>query len=229
MTLTLRQFESPKIRKHCTQSCAGHFRKRSEASREKTRQSMKGRPSPKKGTRFHRESTPEEKRARERTCDFCKCSFYAHDRKFCSQKCWQDSVASHRTEREIYKHACQFKFNVYDYPETFDLSMLTEHGWYRAANRGNNLDGVSRDHMISITEGFKRKIDPKIISHPANCMLVLHRFNQRKNTKSSITIEELQERITQFTSRYPSSLRDPFATRAFVGANPTRDSLPVTT
>ena len=198
LLLTEREFASPKRRKHCTQKCASHLRKHSEISREKTRQSLLGRPSHKKGTG-----------GQEQTCNHCSVIFKTQKtktpRKFCTNECYKLFHKDKRTERENFKCACQFKFNVYDYPDNFDLSLIAEHGWYRASNRGNNLNGVSRDHMLSIAEAFKRGIDPELIAHPANCALVLHRLNQRKNTKSTITVEELQQRITQFSSRYPSS------------------------
>jgi hypothetical protein len=58
-------------------------------------------------------------------------------------------------------------------------------------NKNNNLGGVSRDHMFSVREGFEMGIDTKIISHPANCRLMVHTENISKNKKSILTIEEL--------------------------------------
>jgi hypothetical protein len=86
--------------------------------------------------------------------------------------------------------ACRFNFNVYDYPTCFDLKLLEEYGWYTASNRGNNLDGISRDHSYSVREGFRNNIDPKIISHPANCVLMRQNENSKKKTKCNITIGE---------------------------------------
>ena len=68
--------------------------------------------------------------------------------------------------------------------------------------KNNNLDGVSRDHMFSVREGFEKGIDPKIISHPANCRLMIHNENISKNKKSFITIEELLDRIEKFEQKY---------------------------
>jgi hypothetical protein len=101
-----------------------------------------------------------------------------------------------------YRARCSFTFNVYDYPEEFDLSLLETFGWYKAANRGNNLNGISRDHMFSVKEGFERGIDPLILSHPANCCLLRHNDNVSKNKKSSITLEELMHRIEIWNSKY---------------------------
>ena len=49
--------------------------------------------------------------------------------------------------------------------------------------------------MVSIKTGFDLGINPEIIKHPANCKIMLHKQNQSKREKSSITIEELLERI----------------------------------
>ena len=71
-----------------------------------------------------------------------------------------------------------------------------------AANRGNNLNGTSRDHIFSIKEGFIQGINPEIISHPANCELVRQIENSLKNSKCGITLEALLERINEFEERF---------------------------
>jgi hypothetical protein len=82
----------------------------------------------------------------------------------------------------------------------------SEYGWYAAKNRGDNLNGCSRDHLYSVYDGFKNKIDPKIISHPANCEIKPHKENQHKHSKSSITIEQLLERISDFEKQYGTTI-----------------------
>lgn len=52
--------------------------------------------------------------------------------------------------------------------------------------------------MLSVREGFELGIDPKLISHPANCRLMKHTDNISKNKKSVITVEELLEKIKEF-------------------------------
>lgn len=103
---------------------------------------------------------------------------------------------------EFYKPGCNFKFNISDFVEEFDFSLVEKHGWYKPTNRGNNLMGISRDHLYSVRDGFINKIDPKIISHPANCELMLHIQNSKKNSNSSITFEELLDRIKKWELRY---------------------------
>lgn len=121
---------------------------------------------------------------------------------FCDRKCKTIFYKDKRTELENYKNECKFSFAINSYPNEFDFNLIEKYGWYKAKNKGDNLTGVSRDHMFSITEGFKNKIDPKLISHPANCKLMIHTNNQLKNSKCSISIEELIERIKDWNIKY---------------------------
>lgn len=101
-----------------------------------------------------------------------------------------------------YKQLCQFRFNLSDYQNEFNFNLIQKYGWYSATNKGNNLKGVSRDHKYSINEGFKNKIDPYYISHPANCELLQHNKNFLKNSKCSITIEKLIKKIEYWNKKY---------------------------
>ncbi len=111
--------------------------------------------------------------------------------------CW-DCWIPNKNSYQDYKNKCQFKFNVYDYPNKFDLSLIDKYGWYLAFNRGNNLKGVSRDHVISINYGFKHNISSEIISHPANCKLILQNENSSKHVKCGMTLRELKKLIDNF-------------------------------
>ncbi len=101
-----------------------------------------------------------------------------------------------------YRNACKFNFNLADYPNEFNFQLVEEYGWYKAKNNGDNLTGISRDHMYSVAEGYKNKISPELLSHPANCKLMQHTLNKKKNTNCSITIEELYNRIEQWNIKY---------------------------
>lgn len=46
-------------------------------------------------------------------------------------------------------------------------------------------------------------VDPEIVAHPANCQLLLQSDNSRKKTHSSITLEELVKRISEFKHVWP--------------------------
>lgn len=118
---------------------------------------------------------------------------------------YHDSV---KIKYETYRTRCKFKFNVYDYPDEFDLSLIEKFGWYspngfKFKNKKPNLNGVSRDHQLSIFEGFKNNINPKIMSHPANCKIVEHyKENASKGSKSSFDDEELERRIRLWNKKY---------------------------
>ena len=108
-----------------------------------------------------------------------------------------------------FRDSCRFNFNPYMYPEWFEdgLQLLAEFDWYRTqgskGNKSANPNGVSRDHMISVSDGFKHGIDPDLLRHPANCALILQRENSRKKSTSTITLDQLKERIALFERMYP--------------------------
>lgn len=97
-----------------------------------------------------------------------------------------------------YRQQCRFKFNLEDFPQEFDLNLIEEFGWYSEENQ----NGVSRDHMVSISFGWKRDIPPKIISHPANCNLLLYEDNKEKGWRSSFNYGELIKRISAWNKNY---------------------------
>lgn len=118
--------------------------------------------------------------------------------KFCTRTCWANYTEKTKEPFLLYRQRCNFDFKIEDYPDKFDLTLVEQYGWYSPANKRNNLNGVSKDHMVSVKTGFELGIDPNVIKHPANCKLMLHRENQNKNSKSSITVEDLLERINHW-------------------------------
>jgi hypothetical protein len=107
-----------------------------------------------------------------------------------------------------YSYACRFNFGISSYPEWFRSAsdLITQYGWYSTpgSNRKGitNTNGISRDHMVSVHYGYVNNISPEIIRHPANCALMPHSINNSKNNNSSITIDELLQRIQKFNSLY---------------------------
>jgi hypothetical protein len=89
-------------------------------------------------------------------------------RSYCSRSCAtrfsQTHVEKRKQAREKrpalinYRKDCAFKFNLADYPDEFDFKLIEQYGWYSAKNRGNNLTGVSRDHLVSIRYGFDNNV-----------------------------------------------------------------------
>ena len=133
-------------------------------------------------------------------CKECEgvISYVKRDQVFCDIDCKRKYDRRNMSKYQIYWQECQFKFNLKEYPDEFDFSLIEQHGWYSPTNKNNNLDGVSRDHILSIRDGFEMKIDPEIISHPANCQLLKHTDNISKNRKSDVTIEELMSKIERW-------------------------------
>ena len=123
-------------------------------------------------------------------------------RKYCSDRCLKEYKRRNMTEYQKYKSDSLFKFNLADYSDEFDFSLIRKYGWYSPTNKNNNLNGVSRDHIFSVKEGFELKIDPLLLAHPANCRLMIHNDNISKNKKSDITYEELLKRIEVFEKKY---------------------------
>ena len=94
-----------------------------------------------------------------------------------------------------------FRFNLFDYPNLFDLDILKQIGWVSfGGKRGGhkNADGLSRDHRVSVNDAKKFNYDPYYISHPLNCELMPHIKNNKKKTKSSISYEELVRLVNEY-------------------------------
>lgn len=112
-----------------------------------------------------------------------------------------------KTLKERYYSSARFKFNVYNFPNEFDLNLIEQYGWYtcpgkKRKNSNKNINGVSRDHIISVSYGYKNNIDPKIISHPANCRIIKHSENKKKSTDCQMTIDELLSKIEIWNKKY---------------------------
>jgi hypothetical protein len=141
-----------------------------------------------------------------KVCPQCKKEYETHlkKQKFCSERCGFNSRVRDKASYNYYRGQCKFKFALQNFPNEFDFSLIRQNGWYYPPNRGNNLSGISRDHMVSVKYGFANKIPPEIISHPANCQLLVAEKNWSKNYKCSMTIDELYERINLWDEKYQS-------------------------
>lgn len=102
----------------------------------------------------------------------------------------------------VYRKECQFKFSLKDFPKEFDFELLQRQGIYKAKNRGDNIQGVSRDHQFSVKEGFRQKVDPYFISHPANCQLLIQTENESKGSRCIFSLEELKKRVKEWNGKY---------------------------
>jgi len=130
-------------------------------------------------------------------CKFCNQNFLTTTRvqvcKNCQYLKWKNN-----------KNQYSFKFNIFDYPDLFDLDQLKLLGWVSfGGKRGGkkNFQGLSRDHRVSVHDAKKFKYDPYYISHPLNCELMPHSANNKKKTRSSIEYLELVRLVDEYDNR----------------------------
>lgn len=197
----------------CSRSCANSHNLSEETKKKISESLIKYSEATGKNRRFLLETEG-------RACLNCGEVFYTKkiNQRFCCASCARrynekerykelfkncnDDLEKNKLLLKIYKKQCGFLFSLNEYPKEFDFNLVTENGWYKPKNKGNNLNGVSRDHMFSVTEGFREKVDPYLISHPANCKLLLHNDNVSKLDKCSITKEELCDRVNKWNEKY---------------------------
>lgn len=135
-------------------------------------------------------------------CPICGQDFNGK-RKFCSDDCLLLFKRRNLDGRQLYKKMCEFKFSLKDYPDEFDFELLRSLGMYAPENAKHpNPNGLARDHRVSIEYGWQHNVDPKIISHPANCKLITQKENEQKYTKCEITLEQLLEDIKAWDMKY---------------------------
>lgn len=92
------------------------------------------------------------------------------------------------------------RFNVYQYPQLFDIESLDVHGWYSPKGKSGkwNPTGLSKDHIISVKDAVFNNYDPYYISHLMNCQLITHKENNEKKTTSLITYNELINKVNAY-------------------------------
>lgn len=126
-------------------------------------------------------------------CKKCSIIFTSRtQRKYCKEHldCYSSSA----------KAGYKFTFNVYHYPDLFDLNQLKQLGWYAPGGKSGkwNPNGLARDHKISINTAVLNDYDPYYITHPLNCELMTQIDNNKKKTKSSITYHELKQLVDSY-------------------------------
>jgi hypothetical protein len=171
-------------RKFCSRSCSATFTNSrrgpmSDETKKKISEKNKSKSEPKIRNKRYCKNCDNEVINRKTICDNCRINYY-----------------------DYYRPSCEFNFDIKNYEDNFDFKLIDKFGWYSPSNKGNNLGGVSKDHMYSVRDGFINKISPEIIKHPANCELMLHFNNSSKHSRSTITLEELLERIILWDNKY---------------------------
>lgn len=195
LELSENSYNKGKYKRTCSNECAKKLTAKNTNKIEKNNKISKSLEQPKK----------------QFTCKYCGKKFNSKKyKKYCSREC---SSKYKKLERslylyskgkvlQLYKEACNFTFSLKSFPNEFNFSLIEEFGWYKAKNKGNNLNGVSRDHKISKQYGFDNLIDPYIISHPANCELIQQNENSSKKDKCSISINNLLNNIQNWNKIY---------------------------
>ena len=181
------------IRRFCSSKCA-HSRVKTDETKQKIYESV---------VKYYI-SLGDTVNCRDKVCSVCGKSFHSKSN-FCSRSCSMKNRCGNvnRMSLKYYRLECSFTFALNDYPNEFDFKLIEQHGWYSPVNSSKpNLHGVSKDHMVSVKWGWEHKIDPKIISHPANCKLILQSENSSSCDECSITYEELLERIEVWNKKY---------------------------
>jgi len=134
-------------------------------------------------------------------CKHCKIKFASRNKKqYCTE------------HRDLYsasnKFGYKFTFNVFHYPDLFDIDLLKSVGWFSPGGKAGkwNPNGLSRDHRISVNDAVTNRYDSYHITHPLNCELMPHVKNNKKKTKSSITYEELKSLVDEYDRKRQSNL-----------------------
>lgn len=81
---------------------------------------------------------------------------------------------------KLYFSASKFNhgFNITKYTTDKEIKLLNENGVF---NNRTNTKGCVRDHLLSRRYGYNNNIPTWIISHPANCEIILHSENVRRS------------------------------------------------
>ena len=129
-------------------------------------------------------------------CGHCDTRFTARQKtKFCG-KCNIKYTPEYRSR---YK----FTFNVYKYPDLFDIDYIKEVGWYSRGGKAGewNPDGLSRDHRVSVSAAIKNDYEPYYIKHPINCAIMKMTDNNKKKARCSISYEQLVAEVNEYDMR----------------------------
>ena len=120
-------------------------------------------------------------------CKHCGLEWRNRNQKRLCEK--HESLYSHEGRAKFW-----FTFSLSSYPDLFDGDFIRQHGM----RSKENPNGVTRDHRVSVNESIQHGYDPYYIKHPINCELMLFSDNTKKNTRSSITYEQLVESVNEY-------------------------------
>lgn len=119
--------------------------------------------------------------------------------KICERKCYYRTMKQYcdtcKIKRDNLSNIYKFTFKMWNYPDLFDLEYVKNVGSYHPIN---NKNGWTRDHKVSVFESIKHNYDEYYIKHPLNCELLDYYDNITKNTKSSISYEDLITLVDEY-------------------------------
>jgi hypothetical protein len=113
-----------------------------------------------------------------------------HTKKYCISHA---DKYSHKSRAKYW-----FTFILKDYPDLFDFSLLQQHGM----RSNDNIEGVVRDHKVSVADAIKYNYDPYYIKHPLNCELMINSENAKKHKQSSMTYDELVRQVKEYNEKH---------------------------
>lgn len=187
INMTVKKYNGGKYIKTCSRSCSNK-----RAQTEETKLKIK----------------KANKKILSKPCKWCSTHFDNCNKVYCTEECkrlakkhYYEFGFPNKDKMKSYRIKCKFKFSVYSFPELFDLSLIEKFGFYSPSNKKNNLTGISLDHKYSIRDGYDNDVDPNIMSHVMNCQILEHKDNLSKGKKSSITLDQLMEKIKSYENK----------------------------
>tara|TARA_Y100000310_G_scaffold338079_1_gene426790 strand:+ start:2075 stop:2818 length:744 start_codon:yes stop_codon:yes gene_type:complete len=192
------QHVSRKERKSCSSFCA-----HSRIVTEETKRRISKNANPwNKNKRYKTGENVKKRKKKDCYCDNCGKELKRKGKTGLCIRCYISKKRKNIDKLSIYRRLCNFDFGLSNFSDEFDFFLIEEHGWYKSKNQGDNLTGVSRDHIVSVKYGFEHGILPYIMKHPANCQLLQHNKNSSKYDKCDLTIEELLDKIKMWNEKY---------------------------
>lgn len=182
------QYKAVFCSKSCSTTFTNQFKVKSESSNQSTSDSLK--------EYFRINPRPKKVSTRVKGTSVCKHCNNTFESKIQKKYCCTCSPLYMAQARNRFK----FTFNVFKYPELFDLQLLQQVGFYAPRGKSGrwNPKGLSRDHKVSVNESIVNNYDPYYITHPLNCELMPHSDNNKKKTKSSIKYEDLVLMVDEY-------------------------------
>lgn len=189
--------------KFCNRSCSATFNSKLRSHTPETRLKISltlsdynnKKPGLSKKQLQHLLKYPEGPFSKVRLCECAHCNkkwYSQKQRKYCDE-C--SHLYSHNGRAKYW-----FAFNIFNYPDLFDLSLITTIGF---RDSKTNPNGISRDHKISVNMAIRHGYDPYYITHPMNCELMLFEDNNKKHISCSLLIEDLIELVNQYDLDHP--------------------------